>query len=163
MIATGTGTGALFRPFAPRLSSWRTVTSGSASATGGASAWTGVETGAGPGCWLAAALVGRGAAVESSSSDRTWKYTAMATIRIRKPAPSRAYIINWGGTVLVSVIARSATSRTCTLGFSSFWERRCASGDGSDTSAIGSGGGANTGSFIGGSSSKSEKLLPAEV
>src|SRR5882757_2726532 len=74
-------------------------------------------------------------------------------------------MISWGGTVLISLIALSATSLGWIVGFSSFLPRSWASGDGSNVSGTGSGGGggAKTGSFIGGSSSMSEKLLPAEV
>src|SRR5438105_15772324 len=82
--------------------------------------------------------------------------------RTRATAPETEYIINFGGTPLISLMAFLATSRGCTLGFSGWLRDRKTAGGAAgmfSTSADSAGleAGRNT-SLSGGSSSRSEKL-----
>src|SRR5207245_9160999 len=82
--------------------------------------------------------------------------------RTRATAPETEYIINFGGTPLISLMAFLATSGGCTLGFSGWLRDRKTAGGAAgmfSTSADSAGleAGRNT-SLSGGRSSRSEKL-----
>src|SRR5208337_2865757 len=87
--------------------------------------------------------------------------TAIAITRMIPTAPRIENSISRGGIVAISFIAFSATSRGWIFGFSScFRGWNCTTGC---NGSAGSGAGcAKTGSLSGGSSSRSEKLLPDE-